>query len=100
MHCLTVLYPRPDDPDRFKTYYVNTHVPLAKRLPGLQSCVFAFPTALGAPEDSPFCIFQAMFESGEAMGQALQSEIGRQVAADVPNYSPKGARLFNYAVES
>jgi uncharacterized protein (TIGR02118 family) len=98
MHCLTVLYPHPDDPDRFRSYYLNTHMPLAKQLPGLTSCTYAFPTALGPPDDSPFCIFQAMFESGEAMGRALQSEIGRQVAADVPNYSPKGARLFHYAV--
>jgi hypothetical protein len=33
------------------------------------------------------------------MGQALQSEIGGKVAADVPNYSPKGARLFHFAAE-
>ncbi|WP_031335851.1 EthD family reductase [Rhodopseudomonas sp. B29] len=98
MHCLTVLYPTPDDPAAFKSYYVKTHVPLAKQLPGLRSCSFGFPAALG-PGDAPFCIFQALFDSAEAMGQALQSDIGRKVASDVPNYSPKGAQLLHYAVE-
>lgn len=101
MHCLTVLYPRPDDPDQFRTYYVGSHVPLAKQLPGLKSCSWGFAAALG-PDDgeTPFCVFQAMFDSAEAMGAALQSPIGGRVAADVPNYSPKGARLLHYAVES
>jgi uncharacterized protein (TIGR02118 family) len=99
MHCLTVLYPAPDDPAQFKDYYVTTHVPLAKQLPGLKSCAYGFPAALG-PGDAPFCVFTAVFDSAEAMGQALQSEIGRKVAADVPNYSPKGAQLMHYSVES
>jgi hypothetical protein len=29
------------------------------------------------------------------MGAAMESEIGQQVAADVPNYSPKGATLLH-----
>jgi uncharacterized protein (TIGR02118 family) len=98
-HCLTVLYPRPDDAERFKAYYASTHIPLARQLPGLKSCTFAYPVPLGSAEDVPFCILQAWFESEEMMGRALQSEIGAKVAADVPNYSPKGARLFHFATK-
>jgi uncharacterized protein (TIGR02118 family) len=98
-HCLTVLYPHPDDREHFRSYYAGTHMPLARQLPGLKSCSFAYPAALGAVGDSPFCIFQAWFESEASMGQALQSEIGAKLAADVPNYSPKGARLFHFAAE-
>lgn len=98
-HCLTVLYPHPDDREHFRSYYAGTHMPLARQLPGLQSCSFAYPVALGGAEDSPFCIFQAWFESEASMGRALQSETGGKLAADVPNYSPKGARLFHFAAE-
>jgi uncharacterized protein (TIGR02118 family) len=103
-HCLTVLYPHPDDREHFRSYYAGTHMPLARQLPGLKSCSFAYPIALGGAEDglssaAPFCIFQAWFESETSMGQALQSEIGGKLAADVPNYSPKGARLFHFAAE-
>lgn len=96
MHCLTVTYPAPSDAAMFKAYYESTHVPLATQLPGLKSCAFAYPEALG-PAPAPFCIFQAWFEDAPAMVAALQSEIGRKVAADVPNYSPDGATLFHFA---
>jgi uncharacterized protein (TIGR02118 family) len=95
MHCLTVLYPAPRDPARFKSYYEGTHVPLAKQLPGLKSCTFAYPEPLGTGQP-PFCIFQAHFENAAAMFEALQSEIGGKVAADVANYSPDGATLFHF----
>tara|TARA_R110000751_G_scaffold234229_9_gene335818 strand:+ start:124438 stop:124740 length:303 start_codon:yes stop_codon:yes gene_type:complete len=97
MHCLTVLYTTPDDPDAFRSYYVDQHLPLARTLPGLIKATYAFPEPLG-PGDTPFCIFQAYFEDAAAMGAALQSEIGAKVAADVPNYAPKGAVLCNFPV--
>ena len=96
MHCLTVTYPHPRDPAHFKAYYEQTHVPLAKQLPGLISCSFAYPDPLG-PGPAPFCIFQAWFKDAAAMGAGLQSAIGAKVAADVPNYSPDGATLFHFA---
>jgi uncharacterized protein (TIGR02118 family) len=96
MHCLTVIYPAPKDPGHFKTYYEATHVPLARQLPGLKSCAFAYPEALG-PGTAPFCIFQAWFSDAAAMVAALQSDIGQKVAADVPNYSPDGATIFHFS---
>jgi uncharacterized protein (TIGR02118 family) len=97
MYCLTVTYPAPKDAALFKAYYEATHLPLAKQLPGLKSCSFAYPEPLGTAP-APFCIFQAWFEDGCAMFAALQSEIGKKVAADVPNYSPNGATLFHFPV--
>lgn len=96
MHCLTVTYPAPNDATRFKAYYETKHVPLARQLPGLKSCAFAYPEALG-PGIAPFCIFQAWFDDAAAMVAALQSDVGRKVAADVPNYSPDGATIFHFA---
>lgn len=98
MHCLTVTYPAPEDPAAFRAYYLQKHIPLAMTLPGLVSASYGFPEALG-PSEAPFCIFQAYFADAAAMGAALSSEIGGKVAADVPNYSPRGAHLSHYAVE-
>ncbi|MDA9502988.1 EthD family reductase [Bradyrhizobium sp. CCBAU 11357] len=98
MHCLTVLYPRPDDPSAFRAYYVEKHVPLAATLPGLVRHHYAFPQRLG-PAEAPFCIFQAFFPDAAAMDAALGSDVGRKVAADVPNYSPKGATLCHFKIE-
>jgi len=96
MHCLTVLYPHPDDEAAFRAYYEAKHVPLAARLPGLKRYHFAYPEAVG-PADV-FCIFQAYFDDGAAMGAAMQSEIGQQVAADVQHYSPKGAQVVHFPI--
>jgi len=97
MHCLTVIYPRPDDEAAFKAYYENKHVPLAAGLPGLKSMHFAYPDAVG-PGDV-FCIFQGYFDDVESLGAAMGSDTGRRVADDVPNYSPKGAQVFHFAVD-
>lgn len=99
MHAMVVLYPQPEDPQAFRDYYVSTHVPLAAQLPGLLSYRYGFPQPLGpAAGETHFCFFEGVFESAGAMGAALKSPIGRQVAADVPNYSPKGATMMHYEV--
>lgn len=96
MHCLMVLYPQPDQPDAFKKYYKDSHLPLAQQLPGIRSYSYGYPEVLGETANDSFCVFQAMFEDVEAMARALDSEIGQRVAADVPNYSPKGATLLHF----
>ncbi len=98
MHCLTVIYPRPDDEAHFRNYYSSTHLPLAAKLPGLVRMQVAYPEMIG-PGDV-FCIFQGFFADGAAKGAAMESEIGQQVAGDAPNYSPKGAQVMHFAVEA
>lgn len=100
MHSLIVLYPRPDDPAAFKSYYRTKHVPLAAKLPGLLSYSYGYPETLGPGEPAHFCIFMGRFDSHDAMLAALNSEQGKKVAADVANYSPKGATLMHVADEA
>jgi uncharacterized protein (TIGR02118 family) len=98
MHRLLVTYPRPADPAAFLDYYAGRHVPLARTLPGLLACRWAQPQALGPADGVPFVLFEADFASEGAMFEALGSDIGRAVAADVPRYSPAGATLVHYEV--
>lgn len=100
MHSLIVLYPRPDDPAAFKDYYRKKHIPLAAKLPGLRGYSYGYPEALGPGEPAHFCIFEGRFDSFESMLAALNSDQGKKVAADVPNYSPKGAALLHSADEA
>lgn len=92
-HKLIVTYPQPDDPEAFLSYYVSTHVPLANRLPGLIRASYARPTML-SPGAPVFLIWEGLFADRAALIAALKSDVGAQVAADVPNYSPKGATLM------
>ncbi|WP_439519820.1 EthD family reductase [Hydrogenophaga sp.] len=100
MHRLLVTYPSPPDANAFLDYYVNTHVPLARRWPGLRGCRWFLPQALGQGTPPNFLHFEADFDSEADLMAALQSPMGAQVAADVPNYSPAGATLVHYDVAS
>ncbi|GAB3582738.1 EthD family reductase [Amycolatopsis endophytica] len=97
MYRLTVLYPPPADPEHFKQYYVNTHLPLAARLPGLRAWRYSFDVSAMAGESPYFAIFEAEFDSAEAMAAAMSSDQGRAVAADVPNYATGGAQILHHA---
>ena len=97
MHRLQVSYAAPADAAHFMNYYQEHHLPLARRLPGLLACRWMQPQALG-PVPADFLVFEADFASEAAMFEALGSPQGAAVAADVPRYSPGGARLQHYPV--
>ncbi|PRI10395.1 EthD family reductase [Leucobacter massiliensis] len=100
MHQLTVLYPAPDDPAAFVAYYESTHLPLAAQLPGLRSWHASTDIQPG-PDGAPapyFAIFEAVFDSAEALREAMASPVGQAVAADVPNYASGGAVLIDFPI--
>jgi uncharacterized protein (TIGR02118 family) len=99
MYKVLVLYPVPKDPDHFRSYYVEKHLPLAAQLPGLKSSRYSFAIAGAGPELAPyFCIWEGEFADGPSAGAAMQSEIGQKVAADVANYASGGFELVHYAL--
>jgi uncharacterized protein (TIGR02118 family) len=98
MHKLVVLYPPPADPEAFRTYYTETHLPLAAKLPGLRGSNYGFNLAAPAGDSPYFCIFEAEFDDAAALGAAMGSPEGQTVAADVPNYAPEGAVMFSFDV--
>ena len=100
MHRLLVLYPPPTDPDHFRSYYEDTHLPLVARFPGLRGHRYSFDVAAAADESPYFCVFEAEFRDGAALGAAMGSPQGQEVAADVPNFAQRPPTLIHYSVES
>ncbi|MCR6483665.1 EthD family reductase [Amycolatopsis sp. OK19-0408] len=96
MHRLTVLYPPPADEAHFRAYYVETHLPLAAKLPGLVRMQYSLDVTSEVGERKYFAVFHADFESAEAMTAARASEAGKAVSADVPNYASGGVEIMNY----
>jgi len=100
VHRLLVLYPPPTDPDQFRSYYQETHLPLVAKLPGVRGYRFSFDVA-GAEGGSPyFCVFEAEFDDAAAYGAAMASPAGQAVRADVPNYATGGAIVLNYELRA
>jgi uncharacterized protein (TIGR02118 family) len=100
MQKLVVLYPPQPDPEAFKSYYVGTHMPLARKIPGLQVLRYSFDVQ-GVMGDSPyFCVFEAEFADGAALGAGMGSPEGQAAAADVPNFASVAPTLITYSVDS
>jgi len=100
MHRLLVLYNEPKDPAHFRKYYVETHAPLANKIPGIKNVHYSFDAKqLGADKAPYFCIFEADFDSEAALMNALGSKEGQAVAGDIPNYASGGLTMVHFPVK-
>lgn len=99
MQRLLVLYNEPTDPAHFKKYYVETHMPLANKLPGLKTASYSFDAKVLGPGKGYFCVFEADFENEAGLMSALGSSEGKAVARDVPNYASGGVTMMHFAVK-
>lgn len=98
MHKLLVLYGKPKDPDHFRSYYRDVHVPLAMAMPGLRAGSYGFDVAGLGGESPYFCVFEASFDSADALDAALASDQGQKAVADVPNYATGGVTIVRFDV--
>ena len=80
MHRLLVLYPPPSDPDHFRSYYEDTHLPLAAKFPGLRGYRYSFDVAAGEGESPYYCVFEADFDDAAALSAAQDPPRVRQCA--------------------
>ena len=93
---LTLLYHVPENTDEFDRYYLETHVPLAAKLPELQR----LEVSRVAGDDQPFHIVSELwFADLNTLQDSMASSQGELVRADVPNFAPLGAvRLISEIV--
>jgi uncharacterized protein (TIGR02118 family) len=99
---LLVLYNPPTDPDAFDRYYYATHVPIAKRLPGLRDyTVSATPVTDLQGARAPYHLVAILtFDSLDAVHHALGSPEGAATAGDLPNFASGGASIYVYETKS
>ena len=95
MYKVIALYGTPKDPEHFRSYYENKHLPLAARLPGLMSSHYSFSIQGTA---ACFCIWEGVFADADAALASMGSDIGQQVAADVSNYADGGFTLLHFGL--
>ena len=92
---LMAMYKRPADPAAFDRYYYATHVPIAKRIPGLRDYeVTAGPVSTLEGPAPYHRIALLTFDSLAAIQAALGSPEGQATAADLPNFATGGVDLF------
>lgn len=92
---LVVLYKTPKDAAAFDQHYAETHIPLAKKLPGLKK--YAVSTgAVGSPAGPSGIHLVAIltFDSVAAIQSAFGTAEGKAAAGDVPKFASGGADLL------
>ena len=94
---LVVLYKTPKDAAAFDKYYFETHVPLAKKLPGLTKYTVSKGPVATPAGASPFHLVAILsFASMADIGAAFASPEGKAAAADVPKFASGGAEMHMF----
>ena len=83
MYRMTILYGTPTDPEAFRRYYYDTHIPIARRMKGLTGWNLSWIDG----EDSRYILVAELYaESADAMTAILDSAEGRAASADLDNF--------------
>jgi uncharacterized protein (TIGR02118 family) len=91
---LVALYRTPKDPAAFDRYYFSTHVPLAKKIPGLRKYDVSNGTTLSPEGPSNFYLVATLhFDSLDDVKAALGTPEGQATAADLGNFADGGVEL-------
>jgi uncharacterized protein (TIGR02118 family) len=95
MAMLVAVYKTPKSAEAFDRYYSSTHVPLAKKIPGLRSYEVS-SGAVGLPIESGGVHLVALleFDSVEAIRTALGTPEGQATAGDLANFADGGVDLM------
>jgi uncharacterized protein (TIGR02118 family) len=94
---MLVIYKTPKDAQAFDRHYFETHVPLAKQLPGLQKYeISTGPVITLLGPDDVYLVGMVHFEDMAALKTAFDSPEGRAAAADRESYAPddSGIQMF------
>lgn len=83
MALMTVIYRKPEDPEAFDEHYFATHVPLAKKSPGLRRYeVSRGPVTVPVGDFEVHFVATMQFDDLAAIRSALASPEGQAAAAD------------------
>jgi uncharacterized protein (TIGR02118 family) len=92
---ILVLYATPSDPAAFDQHYHDIHIPLAKKLPGLQAFDLSTGPINSPAGPSPFhAIATLTFPDMPTLQSALASSEGQAAAADAQTLMAPGSQLL------
>lgn len=88
---LTLLYGHPLDSSAFETYYSETHIPLAEKIPHVDRVELTL-FAAGAGNEKPayYWMAELYFTGQDAMNNAMISDEGKTAVDDLKNFATGG----------
>jgi uncharacterized protein (TIGR02118 family) len=89
------LYNHPTDSTAFDSYYSQTHIPLAKTLPGLRSYTINDGPIVNPNGESPYHLIAELgFDSPADFQAAVASSEGQATLADLANFAQAGVTIL------
>jgi uncharacterized protein (TIGR02118 family) len=89
------MYRTPKDPVAFEKYYFETHLPIAKKIPGLRKYEVNRGAVLTPSGPAPFQLVAILhFDDLAAVQEAFASREGQAAAADVGIFATGGVDMF------
>ena len=100
MAAFVVTYKKPKDAAAFDKYYVQTHIPLAKKIPGLRTYQISRGgvTTPTGPSDVHL-VATLTFDDMTAIQAAFASPEGQATAADVQKFATGGVDMMFFDTE-
>ncbi|MGN6549461.1 MAG: EthD family reductase [Pararhizobium sp.] len=97
---IIALYKHPKSAEAFDRYYRDTHIPLAKKIPGLRRYDISTGGVGGLGGDTPYHLVATLaFDSRADIEKALSSPEGQVVAKDLDNFADGGVELLIFDTE-
>jgi uncharacterized protein (TIGR02118 family) len=92
---LVVMYKTPRDASAFDKHYFDTHVPIAKKIPGLRKYEVS-RGAVATPAGPSSCHLVAIlyFDDVAAIQAAFGSTEGKAAVADLQNFATAGVDIL------
>ena len=92
---LFAMYQQPKDPAAFDSYYFNTHLPLAKTIPGLLSYEVTRGDVMGmGGKHGVYMVATLEFDSMASIASGMGSTQGKAAAADLANFASAGVDIM------
>ena len=94
---VVVMYKTPNDPVAFDKYYFASHVPIAKKIPGLRKYEVS-QGAVASPGGASGVHLVAVlhFDDMAAVGRAFSSAEGQPAVADVGTFATGGVDIIMF----
>jgi uncharacterized protein (TIGR02118 family) len=95
MAILLAMYKMPADVAAFDAYYTSTHIPLAKKIPGLRRYRVTDGRVMTPQGESPYHLLAFLeFDSADAIQAGMGTPDGAAAAADLRNFAQAGVDML------
>jgi len=94
---LVVMYKTPRDGAAFDKYYLETHVPIAKKIPGLRKYEISQGAVASPAGTSPYYLVAILhFDDVAAIQAAFGSPEGKVAVDDLQKFASAGVDIFMF----